>query len=327
MHAPAWVGAFSVVHHLFSFNMFISVVIPCYNVAEYLPEVLASVWAQTALPGEVICVDDGSKDDTLSVLQGWQKDHSDLPMQIITGPNAGASTARNVGWQAAQGDWIQFLDADDLLGAQKLAHQASLIDKSSVPVDLVVGAFAKQAITGSVKEVQPFGTDPWVGLSRTQLGITSANLFRREAVAQVGGWDQSLRSSQEYDLMARMLACQESVLIDTEVHTTVRERLGGSITQSNRVDNWQRYIALRRRIWEVLKQQDKLTSERAQALGQSLLNALRCLHDYAPEEAVALHREVMPPDFRPASSTYGYMYQWLGFRYAERLSRLISPRI
>ncbi len=91
----------------------VSVIIPCYNCQELIGETLQSLAEQTCANFEVVCVNDGSSDETLSVLQQW-KDRQVLDMQIVDKPNGGVSSARNAGIQAAKGKYVLFLDADDL---------------------------------------------------------------------------------------------------------------------------------------------------------------------------------------------------------------------
>jgi len=91
----------------------ISVIIPVYNAADTLPRCLDSVFAQTQAPYEIIAVNDGSTDDSLLLLNTYARQHSHL--QIITQDNSGVSTARNIGIEAATGDWMLFLDTDDYL--------------------------------------------------------------------------------------------------------------------------------------------------------------------------------------------------------------------
>lgn len=92
-------------------NTKISIIIPVYNVAEYLPKCLDSCIHQTLYDIEIICVNDGSTDNSLEILQGYAR--HDNRLRIIDQPNSGVSAARNAGMAAAQGDWILFLDADD----------------------------------------------------------------------------------------------------------------------------------------------------------------------------------------------------------------------
>ncbi len=90
----------------------ISVIIPCYNCQEHIEEALQSLTQQTFLNFEAVCVNDGSTDDTLSVLYEWQQ-RGFFPIKIINQENGGVSRARNAGIKAACGEFIVFLDADD----------------------------------------------------------------------------------------------------------------------------------------------------------------------------------------------------------------------
>ena len=96
----------------------ISVVIPCLNVAQYIEECIGSVDKQTYQPKEIICVDNGSEDGTPEVLKRLAKRYPLI--KNFTQPRQGANAARNLGLHLAGGEWIQFLDADDLLEPDKL---------------------------------------------------------------------------------------------------------------------------------------------------------------------------------------------------------------
>jgi glycosyltransferase involved in cell wall biosynthesis len=100
----------------------ISVVIPCYNGAKYLRETLDSAVAQTLPPLEVIVVDDGSTDDSAAIAESYGP-----PVRVIRQSNQGESVARNRAISEAKGEWVAFLDADDLWLPEKLAEQAKLM--------------------------------------------------------------------------------------------------------------------------------------------------------------------------------------------------------
>jgi glycosyltransferase involved in cell wall biosynthesis len=97
----------------------ISVVIPCYNGARVIRTTVESVLAQTLSPLEVIVVDDGSTDDSAAIAEALGP-----PVRVIRQPNQGESVARNRGIDEAKGEWVAFLDADDLWKPEKLAEQA-----------------------------------------------------------------------------------------------------------------------------------------------------------------------------------------------------------
>lgn len=103
----------------------VSVVIPCHNNAHTLPITLASVAAQTVPPAEIICVDDGSRDDTVALLKRLQESlFAPGVMKVIVLPkNVGAAAARNHGMNVATQDYIAFLDADDIWHERKIEIQ------------------------------------------------------------------------------------------------------------------------------------------------------------------------------------------------------------
>ena len=110
-------------------NPSISVVIPCYNAAQFLGETLDSVLGQTYTPLEVIVVDDGSTDDSAAIAESYGP-----PVRVICQENQGESVARNRGIQEARGDWIAFLDADDVWMPTKLERQTEMIEPGVVCV-------------------------------------------------------------------------------------------------------------------------------------------------------------------------------------------------
>lgn len=98
-----------------------TVVIPCYNAEPFLREALDSVLAQTVPPLEVIVVDDGSTDASAAIAESYGP-----PVRVIRQENQGESVARNRGMDEAKGEWIAFLDADDVWKPEKMAIQLEL---------------------------------------------------------------------------------------------------------------------------------------------------------------------------------------------------------
>jgi glycosyltransferase involved in cell wall biosynthesis len=100
----------------------VSVVIPCYNGSRFLRETLASVLRQTEPVREVLVVDDGSTDGSADIAESFGP-----PVRVIRQANAGESTARNRGVEEARGDWVAFLDADDVWEPHKLERQLAAL--------------------------------------------------------------------------------------------------------------------------------------------------------------------------------------------------------
>ena len=96
----------------------LSVIIPVYNVENYLRECLDSIINQTVKDIEIICVDDGSTDNSQDILKEYQK--KDSRIKIITKENGGQASARNLGIKEAQGEYIAFIDSDDFIESEML---------------------------------------------------------------------------------------------------------------------------------------------------------------------------------------------------------------
>lgn len=298
--------------------MLVSIIIPCFNVEAYVEECVASALAQTRHVTEIICVDDGSSDATLSILRRLEAQHP-TRLTILTGKNQGAPAARNKGLSAAKGEYLVFLDADDLLMPTKIAHQVKLVQKAAHPPDLIAASFLKAYRDGRTVTVEVEQEDVWVSLLKTRLGCTPANLWRKAALKSVGGWNESLRSSQEADLMFRLLQAGAKVSFDETCLTLVRVR-EGSISTSNLDRISQQYVELRYEILRYLRKADLLTTERTQAAYQAIFDTLRTLYEYDVKAAARLSREI-PKTFSPTatSKTYLMLYKLFGFERAERI--------
>lgn len=105
----------------------VSVVIPCYNASRFLRETLDSAIGQTHPPLEILVIDDGSTDDSANIARSYGP-----PVRVISQPNQGESVARNRGIDEARGEWIAFLDADDVWLPEKLARQLAAVDSDEV---------------------------------------------------------------------------------------------------------------------------------------------------------------------------------------------------
>jgi glycosyltransferase involved in cell wall biosynthesis len=120
-------------------KILVTIIVPCYNQAQYLPEALQSVLEQTYSNWECIIVNDGSPDNTEEVTKVWvQKDNR---FKYTHKENGGLSSARNAGLDLATGDYIQFLDADDLIHYTKFEKAISIISKNAEGI--VVSNFTK----------------------------------------------------------------------------------------------------------------------------------------------------------------------------------------
>jgi glycosyltransferase involved in cell wall biosynthesis len=202
----------------------VSVIIPAYNVASYINETLATVFAQTFDDFEVVIVNDGSPDteEFERALQPYRE-----RIVYLKQENRGASAARNTGVRAARGELIAFLDADDLWAPNYLAEQLKFMrefDCDLACADALifgVSADAGRSYMDSLMQAAPQeGRVSFLELVNADRSlITSGVVVRRDLVLQVGLFDEALRNAQDFDLWLRLarhgarLAYQRKVLL------------------------------------------------------------------------------------------------------------------
>ncbi|MDP9956830.1 glycosyltransferase involved in cell wall biosynthesis [Epilithonimonas hungarica] len=185
--------------------MLVSIIIPCHNCSLTINRAVNSVFSQTHKDWELILVNNNSSDDTWQKLIEIKEQNQDKAITVLDEKKKGAPAARNKGLYQAQGEWIQFLDADDELLNNKIEVQIHGVINHCV--DFIYSPFFKVKDIENVfeKKYRKINSNLWEGLILSELGITSANLFKKKALILVKGWDEDLSSSQEYDLMFRIL--------------------------------------------------------------------------------------------------------------------------
>jgi glycosyltransferase involved in cell wall biosynthesis len=209
----------------------VSVIIPCYNHAKYIGEAIRSVESQDYGNHEIIVVDDGSTDNTKDILKTFENRTIYLRQE-----NKGPSAARNLGIASARGEFIAFLDADDLWSPGKLRKQMKAIQEDQSVGLVACGEF----------EIDQSGKilgGPWVygnypsreklleALSIGQVvpGGTSGVLIRKECFLEVGEFDVSLKIGEDWDMWLRIIRKYNAVFV---VEPLVMIRKGGSVSWS-----------------------------------------------------------------------------------------------
>jgi len=174
----------------------VSILTPAFNAAPWLAECIESALGQSHPAIEVIVVDDGSTDDTLAIARSFEP----LGVRVITQANAGQPAAMNAALAAAKGDFIQFLDADDVLHPNKVAAQLARLEKEP-PLTVASGAWGR--FTDDVRETRPLPDVLWQDLTPVDWIVSAWGdnkmmpvmtwLFPRAAVEAAGPWKESLR--------------------------------------------------------------------------------------------------------------------------------------
>lgn len=185
----------------------ISVIIPTFNSGKFIAEAIKSVLQQTVPPQEIIVVDDGSTDETESVVMQFKDD-----VQYVYQEHAGVAAARNEGLGLSQGDLITFIDADDIWLNNKIELQLQLFEQNP-ETELVIGFLQRVYKDCNDKSAKIFAGDE-SGIFVLSLGCT---LIREKVFEQVGNFDEELTMSEDFDwfLRTRELGIKAEVHCDT----------------------------------------------------------------------------------------------------------------
>ena len=190
-------------------NPRVSVIIPTFNRVRLVVQAIDSVLAQSYVDFEIIVVDDGSQDETRSTVNAY----SDPRIRYIYQSNLGPSGARNTGLAHARGQYIAFLDADDVFLAESIATRIQELERQP-ELGLVAGGLLYVDKSGNpLAERRPWLYQPQLSLSTWLFGcpITpSAAMVKREWLDRVSGFDTTLHGGEDRDLWLRLaqLGCQ-----------------------------------------------------------------------------------------------------------------------
>lgn len=181
----------------------VSVIIPTYNSAAMVQEAIGSVLAQTYADLEVVVMDDGSTDDTESVVRRFGD-----RVRYFKQENQGVSAARNAGINKSLGDYVAFLDSDDLWLPEKLSAQIPLLEADPT-LGLVYcdwSVVSREALLQSsyLKDLPAASGYVFDELIQSGFILTSGVVLRRGCLDDVGAFDKSLAIAQDYDLWLRI---------------------------------------------------------------------------------------------------------------------------
>ncbi len=202
----------------------VSVIIPNYNYARYLPQAIDSVLAQTYPRVEIVVVDDGSRDDSAAVLERYGSQINAIRQQ-----NQGVAAARNRGAQASSGEYLAFLDADDYWLPAKLERQMARFQQEP-ELGMVYCSVEEFNEQGTVRFLRD-GAEGWVakdlllGQRMAFFGGGSGFVTPRAVFDEVGGFDERLSTSADWELIYRLAARRKTgfvpdVLLKYRIHSS-----------------------------------------------------------------------------------------------------------
>lgn len=209
--------------------MLISVIIPAYNAERYLPEAIDSVLAQTCPAGEIIVVDDGSSDGTPRLAERYR-----AGVRWLSQENQGSGAARNRGIEAARGELLAFLDADDLWVRNKLAWQVEAL-AAEPRLEMVFGMvqqFVSPEIPEENKRKLSCSPEPLAGRAAGTM------LARREVFERAGGFDTKLKTGEfiEWYMRVTELGLVSVLLPQIVLQRRLHETNAGILNRGARLD-------------------------------------------------------------------------------------------
>lgn len=286
-----------------------SVVVPLFNKEFSIESTLKSVLAQTFEDFELIVVDDGSTDGSLSVVERV----TDRRCRVIRAPNGGVSSARNIGMRAAKFEYIAFLDADDLWRAWHLEVMLRLIGKFGASTNVFAGTIVT---SNSATRYVDCCTDMLIenyfeyAVKPIRLLSSSSFVVKRSVLDTVGFFDENLAYGEDVEYWYRLFKVQEKLAITSEITAEYR------LTSENRASA--KLIPLHKRF-------HSFDFENASSLERQYLGklALLLVSDYVRKRQFAVAWSVLRRYWRWASPIARYGWSLLLKRLGLVTARLI----
>lgn len=309
----------------------VSILIPAYNSGAWIRDTLISAVEQTWQNREIIVVDDGSTDDTRRIANLFRPNG----VEVLYQPNRGASAARNSALSAASGDYIQWLDADDLLAPDKIARQ---MQAATDPMTLISGewSYFRYRISCAQSGASPL----WNSLSPVEWLTRKLSLnlhmqpgswlVSRELTEAAGPWDESLSHDDDGEYFARVIAKSNGVRFVAGAKCYYRQvgfsSLSHVAANSKKLESLFHSMSLHMRYLLLLEDSERTR----QACVTYIRNWLHEFYPYRPDiaEQLKLITEEMGGTFEePRLSA---KYQWIKERFgwhAARKAQILLPRI
>lgn len=300
--------------------MKVSILIPCFNAGRWVAAAIESALAQTWPDTEVIVVDDGSTDDSVDVIRRFA---GQIRWERV--PHGGANPARNRLLALATGEWVQYLDADDYLLAGKIAGQMPCVE-AAPECDVVFGPVALEQDGKRTMTPIPEPHDPWILLARWYLPQTGGPLWRRQAIAEVGGWKPDQPCCQEHELYLRLLSAGKRFTYCAEGGAIYREWGSDTVSRRNRAEVRVRRQEILARAESTLRERGELSAARLDAINITRFADARIAWQEDPREARAIVETIhaSQPGFLPkgvaAPPRYVWTYRLFGFAASERIA-------
>lgn len=192
----------------------VSVILPTYNHAQFLPQAVAGILSQKMTDLELIIVNDGSTDDT----QAYLSSLTDPRVKVINRENGGLPSALNRGFSEATGEYFTWTSADNVTGPAWLEQLVAGLSSAPPSVGIVYSGFALVDVSGAILSIRRGQTMELDSLAAKNPGMASF-LYRASIARLVGNYDETLNGAEDWDMWLRMLeVCDASYVNDVQYY-------------------------------------------------------------------------------------------------------------
>lgn len=314
-------------------NQLVSIIIPTFNYGKYISHAINSILNQTYKNYEILIVDDGSTDQTKNIVSSF----NNSKIKYVYQQNQGANVARNRGWNESRGDFIIFLDADDILNFNHIEEYLKIA--VSNPESNVYGASKKGYFCNEGFNIRyEMGRCPYDDMLESWIRVdwwifTSCVMWSWNNLVQVGGWDESLHANQDGDIAMRALIEKVPFIFAENAPTvlvTMHNDQISSISNTKNIKTLSSRYQVLKKIEDLLKCRKKFNNKYKNALAHAYFslakNNLYNYHDFSDscfKEFRRLYGYRKPP---------GSYMNWLGIsvlglRRKQKLAELIGDKI
>jgi glycosyltransferase involved in cell wall biosynthesis len=327
--APRLAPLAPLVHPPPALNPFVSILIPCRNAAPWLRACLESAFAQTWTKKEIILVDDGSTDDSRTIA----RDYLDRGLKLIEGTSRNAAAARNTALAESKGEWIQFLDADDILDPEKIQQQMRLAALHP-EAELLSGAWTRfQTSPGPLPLPNGSQPDSLTGLDFMRRlwteGVmmhSAAWLARRPLIDRCGPWVETPSPIDDGEFFCRLMMATPRIHHCPDARSFYRTGLAGSLSGRRDPAALEAYFDSVERMTRVV-----MAADESQATREACAFAWKwaAFELYPEVPGLSRQAEIRSGEIGgsrrafPAGPTFQILSRLIGWRGAKRLRSLL----
>jgi len=306
-------------------NPLVTIGIPCFNAERWIGAAIESALGQTWLPLEVIVVDDGSSDGSLQVARSFGD-----RIRLFEGGHGGGNRARNLVLAHARGEWVQFLDADDYLEPEKIAQQLGEAEFGAYADIIYSPYWSEDTVGGSgTRTLSPIHAheDLFAQWLAWEIPQTGGALWRKAALASIGGWNDDQPCCQEHELYLRALKAGLRFVFAPTPGAVYRIWSDETVCRKDQPLTIRVKTALMDDLHAWMSSRNLWTTTHAAVAGQAFFEMARSLAKYDLAKASAYHddrraRGLLRLTGPAAPRFYLAAYRTFGFRAAEQIAAL-----